>query len=134
MLRERDKRKTKREMPLSTSFSLAASDFLHISSEYLQYILPGNTTYKKPYPTATIIPFGAKYYVCPRGTSFNGKSVRDFFRIKGFLRICDGFFLKTKGLLPKMYEIFESEMRLASTTKRPLCAYTPRRSQHKRSK
>ena len=48
----------------------------------------------------------------PRGTSLIGKSVRDFFRTKGFKRIFDGFFLKTKGLLPKVYEIFGSEMPL----------------------
>ena len=29
-----------------------------------------------------------------------------FFRTKGFLRIFGGFFLKTKGFLPKVYEIF----------------------------
>ena len=40
------------------------------------------------------------------------KSVRDFFRTKGFIRIFDGFFLKTKGFLPKVYEIFWSEMPL----------------------
>ena len=42
----------------------------------------------------------------PRGTSLIGNSVRDFFRTKGFTRIFDGFFLKTKGFLPKVYEIF----------------------------
>ena len=47
-----------------------------------------------------------------RGTSLIGKSVRDFFRTKGFMRIFDGFFLKTKGFLPKVYEIFGSEMPL----------------------
>ena len=35
-----------------------------------------------------------------------------FFRTKGFLRIFDGFFLQTKGFLPKAYEIFWSEMPL----------------------
>ena len=50
----------------------------------------------------------------PRGTSLIGKSVRDFFRTKGFTRIFDGFFLKTKGFLPKVYEIFGSEMPLGS--------------------
>ena len=40
------------------------------------------------------------------------KSVRDFFRAKGFIRIFDGFFLKTKGFLSKVYEIFWSEMPL----------------------
>ena len=35
-----------------------------------------------------------------------------FFRTKGLLRIFDGFFLKTKGFLPKVYEIFGSEMAL----------------------
>ena len=49
----------------------------------------------------------------PRGASLIGKSVRDFFRTKGFKRIFDGFFLKTKGLLQKVYEIFGSEMPLA---------------------
>ena len=29
-----------------------------------------------------------------------------FSKTKGFLRILDGFFLKTKGFLPKVYEIF----------------------------
>ena len=48
----------------------------------------------------------------PRGTSLIGISVRDFFRTKGFKRIFDGFFFKTKGFLPKMYEIFGSEMPL----------------------
>ena len=47
-----------------------------------------------------------------RGTSLIGKIVRDFFRTKGFIRIFDGFFLKTKGFLPKVYEIFGSEMPL----------------------
>ena len=49
----------------------------------------------------------------PRGTSLIEKSVRDFFRTKGFKRIFDGFFLRTKGFLPKVYEIFGSEMPLA---------------------
>ena len=49
----------------------------------------------------------------PRGTSLIGKSVRDFFRTKEFIRIFDGFFLKTKGFLSKVYEIFWSEMPLA---------------------
>ena len=40
------------------------------------------------------------------------KSVRDFFGTKGFLRIFHGFFLKTKGFLLKVYEIFGSEMPL----------------------
>ena len=48
----------------------------------------------------------------PRGTSLIGKSVRDYFRTKGFIRICDGFFLKTKGFLPKVYEVSGSEMPL----------------------
>ena len=48
----------------------------------------------------------------PRGISLLQKSVRDFFRTKGFLRISDGFFLQTKGFLPKAYEIFWSEMPL----------------------
>ena len=48
-----------------------------------------------------------------RGTSVNGQSVRDFFRTNGFIRMFDGFFLKTKGFLPKVYEIFGSEMPLA---------------------
>ena len=43
------------------------------------------------------------------------KSVRDFFRTKGFIRIFDGFFLKTKGFLPKVYEIFWSEVPLDGT-------------------
>ena len=49
---------------------------------------------------------------CTRGISLLRKSVRDFFRTKGFLRIFDGFFLETKGFLPKAYEIFWSEMPL----------------------
>ena len=49
----------------------------------------------------------------PRGASLIGKSVQDFFRTKGFIRIFDGFFLKTKGFLPNVYEIFGSEMPLA---------------------
>ena len=36
-----------------------------------------------------------------------------FFQNKGFLRILDGFFLKTKRFLPKVYKIFWSEMPLA---------------------
>ena len=36
-----------------------------------------------------------------RGTSLIGISVRDFFRTKGFIRIFDGFFLKTKGFYPR---------------------------------
>ena len=47
-----------------------------------------------------------------RGISLIWKSVRDFFGTKGFLRIFDGFFLQTKGFLPKAYEIFWSEMPL----------------------
>ena len=39
------------------------------------------------------------------GTSLIGKCVRDFFRTKEFIRIFDGFFLTTKGFLPKVYEI-----------------------------
>ena len=50
--------------------------------------------------------------IFPRGTSLIGKSVRDFFKTKGFIGIFDGFFLKTKGFLPKVYEILESEMPL----------------------
>ena len=42
----------------------------------------------------------------PRGTSLIGNSVRDFCRTKGFTRIFDGFFLKTNGFFPKVYEIF----------------------------
>ena len=41
-----------------------------------------------------------------RGISLLRKSVRDSPRTKGFLRIFDGFFLQTKGFLPKAYEIF----------------------------
>ena len=37
----------------------------------------------------------------PRGISLLRKSVRDFFRTKGFLRIFDGFFLQTKGFFAK---------------------------------
>ena len=51
----------------------------------------------------------------PRGTSLIGKCVRDFFKTKGFKRILDGFFLKTKGFLLKVYEIFGSEMPLTLT-------------------
>ena len=47
-----------------------------------------------------------------RGTSLIRKRIRDFFRTKGFTRIFNGFFLKTKGFLPKVYEIFGSEMSL----------------------
>ena len=42
------------------------------------------------------------------------KSVRDFFRTKGFMQIFDEFFLKTKGFLPEVYEIFWSEMPLGT--------------------
>ena len=45
-------------------------------------------------------------WVSSRGTLLIGKSVRDFSRTKGFIRIFEGFFLKTKGFLPKVYEIF----------------------------
>ena len=38
------------------------------------------------------------------------KSVRDFFRT---VRIFGAFFLKTKGFLPEVYEIFGIEMPLA---------------------
>ena len=48
----------------------------------------------------------------PRGTPLIGKSVREFFSTKGFIRILDGSFLKTKGFLTKVYEIFGSEMPL----------------------
>ena len=34
------------------------------------------------------------------------KKCTRFFRTIGFIRILNGFFLKTKGFLPKMYEIF----------------------------
>ena len=54
----------------------------------------------------------SKRSTSPRGTSLIGKSVRDFFRTKGFIWIFDGFFLKTKGFLPKVYEIFGSEVSL----------------------
>ena len=47
-----------------------------------------------------------------RGSSLLRKSVRDFFRTKGFLRIFDGFFWQTKGFLPKAYKILWSEMPL----------------------
>ena len=40
----------------------------------------------------------------PRGISLFGNSVLDFFRTKGFIRVLDGFFLKTKGFFPKMYK------------------------------
>ena len=46
------------------------------------------------------------YWFLSRGTSLIGKRGRDFSRKKGFTRILDGFFLKTKGFLPKLYEIF----------------------------
>ena len=45
-----------------------------------------------------------------KGVSLKGKRVRDFFRTKGFIGIFDGFFLKTKGFLPKVHEIFGSKM------------------------
>ena len=53
-----------------------------------------------------------------RATLLIGKSVGDFFRTKGFTRIFDGFFLKTKGFLPKVYDVFGSEMPLADTSSR----------------
>ena len=52
------------------------------------------------------------YSVARRGTSLIEKSEQDYFRTKGFIRILDGFFLKTKGFLPKVYKIFGSEMPL----------------------
>ena len=51
-----------------------------------------------------------------RGTSLIGKGVRDVFRAKGFIQIFDGFFLKTKGFSPKVYEIFGSEMPLGEVS------------------
>ena len=54
--------------------------------------------------------------VCTRGTSLIEKSLRDFFRTKGFIRIFEGFLLKTKGSLPKVNEIFGSEMPLGLYT------------------
>ena len=59
----------------------------------------------------------------PRGTSLIGKSVRDFFKTKGFLRIFDGFFLKTKEFLPRVYEILGSEMPLGRTQDRDTTFY-----------
>ena len=50
--------------------------------------------------------------VCNEGQFTCWKSVRDFFRTKGFMQIFDEFFLKTKGFLPEVYEIFWSEMPL----------------------
>ena len=41
-----------------------------------------------------------------RGVSLFRKSARDSFTTKGFLRIFGGFFLETKGFLPKVYERF----------------------------
>ena len=52
-------------------------------------------------------------HIRARGLSLLRKSVRDFFRTKGFLRIFDGFSWQTEGFLPKAYEIFRSEMPLA---------------------
>ena len=46
------------------------------------------------------------------GNSLTGKSVRDFFITKGFIRSFDGFLLKTKGFCQRVYEIFRSEMHL----------------------
>ena len=51
--------------------------------------------------------------ILSKGTTLIRKSVRDFFKTKGFIRILDGFSLKTKGFLPKVYEILGSEMPLA---------------------
>lgn len=51
----------------------------------------------------------------PRGILLFRDSARDFFRTKGFLRIIDGFFLKTIEILPKTYKIFGSEMPLDET-------------------
>ena len=48
----------------------------------------------KPLPPQLLSDFSE---LAPRGTSLIGISVRDFFRTKGFIRIFDGFFLKTKG-------------------------------------
>ena len=76
-------------------------------------LVPGSTTFSqcctRYHPSGTMVPLPFH----PRGTSLIGKSVRDFIRRKGFKRIFDGFFLKTKGFLPKVYEIFGNEMPLA---------------------
>ena len=40
------------------------------------------------------------------GISLLRKSVRDFFRTKGFLRIFDGFFLQTKGFCQRRTRFF----------------------------
>ena len=51
--------------------------------------------------------FWKNWYKEPaRGTALIGNSVRGFFITKGFVRIFHGFLLKTKGFLPKVYEIF----------------------------
>ena len=42
----------------------------------------------------------------PEGHFTHWKKRTRFFRTKGFIQIFDGFFLKTKGFLPKVYEIF----------------------------
>ena len=52
--------------------------------------------------------------LCEGHFTFWKKRTRDFFRTKGFIRIFDGFFLKTKGLLPIVHEIFGSEMKCPS--------------------
>ena len=52
------------------------------------------------------------FLVVTEGHFTHWKSVRDFFRTKGFMRIFDAFFLRIKRFLPKGYEIFGSEMPL----------------------
>ena len=50
------------------------------------------------------------YLACCEGLHSLEKAYEDFFRTRGFMRIFDGFSLKTKGFLPNVYEIFGSEM------------------------
>ena len=55
--------------------------------------------------------------VQPRGTSLIGKSVRDIFRTKGFIRIFDGIFLESK-------RIFATGVRDFLGVKCPSCTTT----------
>ena len=55
-----------------------------------------------------------KSYDSIKGHFTHWKKRTRFFSTKGFLQIFDGIFLKTKGFLPKVYEIFGSEMPLDS--------------------
>ena len=55
-----------------------------------------------PERNLVLFPFGSP----SEGQFTYWKSVRDFFKTIGYMRIFDGFFLEAKEFLPKVYEIF----------------------------